>query len=259
MRLACQIALERGTTIPPDSRRYLLSFVKEALKHSGTDGEQFYERWYVTNQQKPFTFSAYFPLLQRGRVSILDGDFFQFFFSTSDYEFLMRVYNGLLAIKQYTLFGKPITLRKCRLLPQQVFSQSCLVFKTLSPFLVRDEENGDFYLYPKDLPLRTRDQGKEGDHWKVWKGVSLSQFREVLQRNLCFLTKENLRITNLSAQVVPLLHGSANPTHPYLLTFPGIKGEITLEGSPQALTYLYDVGIGARRSEGFGMLEVVGE
>jgi len=32
---------------------------------------------------------------------------------------------------------------------------------------------------------------------------------------------------------------------------------ITIQTSPEVLKLIYDIGIGARRSEGFGMLEVV--
>ncbi|NPV38769.1 hypothetical protein BREVNS_1546 [Brevinematales bacterium NS] len=258
MRFSCQVHSRRGIVIPPDSRRYLLSLVKEAIKRSGPDGERFYEVWYASNRQKPFTFSAYFPLKKRGRDMVLDGDFFRFFFSTSDYEFLMRVYNGFLALKgDFVLFGSPFSIERCRLLPERSFSTHRATFKTLSPFLVRDPEDGDFYLYPEGAPLHTRDEGKTGDHWKVWKKASFDELRSAIEMSLSSLTNQEVKILSLQTEVIPLVHGSGNPDHPYITTYPGLKGEITLEAPPEVLCYLYDVGIGARRSEGFGMLEVV--
>ncbi len=80
MRFSCKIFLAQGTEIPNDYRRYLLSIIKEAIKKSSDDGEEFYNKYYSDNNTKPFTFSAYFPLQKEGERSLLNGDFFNFFF-----------------------------------------------------------------------------------------------------------------------------------------------------------------------------------
>jgi len=257
MRLQCQVLSQRGTVIPPNSRSPILSLIKEAIQQSGPDGMDFYQRWYHDNTTKPFTFAPYFPLARRGEESVLDGDFFQFLFSTTDYEFLMRLYNGLLAIPEsFRLFGQPFRLKKCHLLPNRSIPEGRVTFKTLSPLLVRDPKNGDTYLYPEDGSLKVK--GKDPDQWKYWRAVDDSTLREALHISLRNLAgTDTLTIREYRFQIVPIRHGSHNPDHPYTMTLPGLKGTITLEASSQVLQYLYDVGIGARSSEGFGMLEVV--
>lgn len=259
MRLMCHISLPQNTEIPPYSRQTIHSLIKEAIKNSSSDGEDFYRRWYDSNKIKPFTFTIYFPLKRQNGSNVLDGDFFQFIFSTSDYEFLIRLYNGLLAIRSgdFRIFGHPFSLKKCTLLPNKSITKDTATFKTLSPLLVRDPENGDKYFYPESCPLKVK--GKDPDQWKYWQGVDDNKLIDALYKSLQSLAgTDDITINNYNFNIVPIHHGSHNPDHPYTMTLPGLKGTITLRASPQVLQYLYDIGIGAKRSEGFGMLEVVG-
>lgn len=265
MRFSCKVYLEKRDKIfvPPDYRRYLLSMIKKAIQNSSNEGIDFYNRFYTGNNTKPFTFSAYLPMKKQGGENSLDGDYFSFFFSTNDYEFLMRVYNGLIGIKKnsFEIFGTKISdIKNFYLVPEKNFIKNEAVFKTLSPFLVRSPGDGDKYLYPYDSKTQTNNKL---DGFKYWE--KSQNFIEALQTSLGTLVnkempdyngKINIELAN--AMVVPILHGSGNDDHKFTMTFPGIKGEIKITASPEILKLFYDIGIGARRSEGFGMLEVVG-
>jgi len=260
MRFSCKIFLTNpnNAIIPPDYRRYLLSMIKEAFKKSGSDGEDFFENMYSGNTQKPFTFSAYFPIESENGVQRLKGEFFSFFFSTNDYEFLMRVYNGLNKVKDYVLFGQNIKeVKHFFLSPERRFDKETVTFKTLSPFLVRDTEDGDYYLVPQDLI----DQ-KEFKYAK--KGVSKDNVIDSLKKNIVSLVKRylsfdydenNLMITLEKISLSPAKHGSKESK--FTMTLPAMKGFVRIQAYPEVLKLIYDIGIGARRSEGFGMLEVV--
>ncbi|MCX7656738.1 MAG: hypothetical protein N2Z76_09465, partial [Treponemataceae bacterium] len=256
MRFRCKIFLPKNSCIPNDYRRHLLSLIKEAIKNSAADGEEFYNRLYNDNTTKPFTFSAYLPIKKENGDNKLDGDFFSFFFSTNDYEFLMRVYNGFMAIKKnsFMLFGKPIEeIKDFFLLPEKSFTKNEAIFKTLSPFLVRSLEDGDKYLYPANLKIQTKDKDKKGEHWKYWKEVKIEDFNMSLLQSLNSLLEteqpasgtkiESLELSG-SSVIVPILHGSGNREHEFLMTFPGIKGEIKIKAAPEVLKLLYDIGIG---------------
>ncbi len=266
MRFSCKIFLPPGTIIPTDSRRHLLSLIKETFQQSGEDGQDFYSRQYSGNHQKPFTFSAYFPLKGDGTRKLLAGDFFTLFFSTNDYEFLMRVYNGLMKIKKdnFTLFGTQIIdIKNLFLFPEKNFITNEVVFKTLSPFLVRNTENGDKYLYPVGERIQTKDPAKDIQRWPYWEASQ--NFVDTLRTSLTSLVKNefpdykgDIGVELIDPVVVPILHGSGNKEHEFKMTFPGIKGQIKIKACPDILKLFYDIGIGARRSEGFGMLEVVG-
>jgi CRISPR-associated endoribonuclease Cas6 len=213
---------------------------------------------YSGNTQKPFTFSAYFPIESENGVQRLKGEFFSFFFSTNDYEFLMRVYNGLNKVKDYVLFGQNIKeVKHFFLSPERRFDKETVTFKTLSPFLVRDTEDGDYYLVPQDLI----DQ-KEFKYAK--KGVSKDNVIDSLKKNIVSLVKRylsfdydenNLMITLEKISLSPAKHGSKESK--FTMTLPAMKGFVRIQAYPEVLKLIYDIGIGARRSEGFGMLEVV--
>lgn len=272
MRFSCKIFIEKNTLIPNDYRRYLLSMIKEAIKNSGNDGEDFYNTFYNRNKQKPFTFSAFFPIKKEDGENKLDGDFFNFYFSSNDYEFLMRVYNGLLAINKskendFEIFSSKISdIKNFYLIPEKRFDKNEAVFKTLSPFLLRSTENGDYYLYPDNVRIQTKDPSKNLSQYKYWKNSNtfIDEFKKSLsklvQNELSAENKEklseNINVELLNVVAVPILHGSGNQEHQYSMTFPGIKGKIKISANPEVLKLFYDIGIGARRSEGFGMLEV---
>lgn len=262
MRFSCNIFLKKRVKIPSDYRSCLLSLIKEAIKKSGNDGEEFYNQYYSNgNITKPFTFSAYIPMKNQNNENLLNGDFFKFFFSTNDYEFLMRVYNGLIAVNNtdFKLFGSDIDIKNFSLSPEKVFVKREIFFKTLSPFLVRCTVDGDKYLYPYAAKKQVKNKGK------YWEEMNESAFIDSLKKNLLKLVekelpeapKTDIHLELKNPAVVPIIHGSGNKEHSYKMIFPGIKGGIKISASPEVLKLFYDIGIGARRSEGFGMLEAV--
>jgi len=233
--------------------------IKEAFRQSGSDGENFFELWYSSNKIKPFTFSAYFPIKRENEKQRLNGEFFNVFFSTNDYEFLMRIFNGLKNIGNYNLFGQKIKeVKHFFLAPEKRFDKDTLIFKTVSPFLVRDTEDGDYYLAPDKL--------LSGKNFKYAKATDEHCLISALKKNIVSLVKKYLNIVydenNLAIDLEknslsPAKHGSGESK--FIMTLPAMKGSIKIKAHPEVLKLLYDIGIGARRSEGFGMLEVANE
>ncbi len=256
MRFSCKIFINEKTSIPTDYRRYLLSFIKEAIKNSGHDGSSFYEKFYGNNNTKPFTFSAYFPI---DRNNVINGDFFTFFFSSNDYDFIMRVYNGIIAIdrqKNYTLFGgAKLSIKQFSLLPDKIFDSNEATFKTISPFLVRDTEDGDYYLVPKNsLNGRNLKYAKESEIDEIKNSLKLSIF-SMAKKYLTEAVESNIQIDLPNLNLAPVVHSSNHSK--FKFTLPALKGVIKITANPKILKLIYDIGLGARRSEGFGMLEVV--
>jgi CRISPR-associated endoribonuclease Cas6 len=260
MRFSCKIFLEnpQNIYIPADYRRYLISMIKEAFKKSGNDGSYFFEKLYSGNNPKPFTFSAYFPIENENGKQKLKGEFFSFFFSTNDYEFLMRVYNGLNGIKGFNLFGQNIKeVKHFFLFPERRFDKETVTFKSLSPFLVRDTKDGDYYLVPQNLI-------NQKDFKYAKKGANEDNVIDSLKKSIVSLVKKylgfdydenNLMIEFEKISLSPAKHGSNSSK--FTMTLPAIKGFVKIQAPSEVLKLIYDIGIGARRSEGFGMLEVV--
>ncbi|MCS7307368.1 MAG: CRISPR-associated endoribonuclease Cas6 [Aquificaceae bacterium] len=257
MRLSCRIKLRRGVEIPKWFRQGLLYLIKESLIKSGEDGELFYRRWYSFNRSKPFTFSAFFPLRKEGNKNVLDGDYFRFLFSTNDEEFLIRVYSGLNALSStgFKCFGYNAKIESFNLIPERKFTSNRAKFKTLSPFILRNPKNGDYYLYPVSELSKSK---VSPNKFKYWIGVDEDEFNQRLRENLVRITGREAWLLSIKLiDIVPVLCGSKNTSHKFIATYPGIKAYLELQARPEVLKILYDVGIGARRSEGFGMLEVV--
>ncbi|MEM5810212.1 MAG: CRISPR-associated endoribonuclease Cas6 [Candidatus Aenigmatarchaeota archaeon] len=257
MRIFCKIELKENTPIPNNFRQGVVSLIKEAIKRGSDDGELFYRFWYSTNKPKPFTFSAFFPLKSVEGRSVFNGGFFKLIISTNNIDFLVRFYNGILELDKtgYYLYGQPIKLKHCNFLPEKRFSNEVVKFKTLSPFLIRDPKDGDYYLYPIKM---TNYIDTKFQKFKYWKGIDIKDFERELEENITINTKSKVKILDFELHnVVPVFCGSKRSN--FSVTYPGIKASFKIEAEKEILKLIYDIGIGARRSEGFGMLEVENE
>lgn len=287
MRMCFEVYFEQDNfPVPPDYRRYILSLFKEGLLQQGEESEEFFHKNFDKNFSKPFTFSAYIPFKKNSEDMVLGRNFIKIFFSTSDYEYMIRLYNGLNKLNEklkstknvnksgisigeepFKLFGKNFVMNNFQLLPVKKIQSEQVTFKTLSPFLLRNPEDGDYYIIPEGLTSKDFKYKKEVDMQYFKKAMKLSIVslskkyltmnedlsEQMLDQNLdkdILLDFENLR-------VAPVKHGSKNPDHPYDITLPSLNGLIKVKTKKEILQLLYDIGIGARRSEGFGMLEVV--
>ncbi len=266
MRFNCKITLKtnRGNNelkIPCDYRKYISSLIKEAFKISGDNN--FYTNNFERNKIKPYTFSTFFYIKEiKDNYFILKDNFFYFNFSSSDYEYLIRIYNGLLQLKnKFKIFDSDLYVEdfNLRLKPNYTFNDNAK-FKTLSPILIRAPENGDYYFVPEDIIF----DGK----FKYAKKVNKETFLKAIKLNIESILKMGVRskllddeilkkdfeIKSYNLKLSPALHSSNRSN--FKLTFPALKGVIEISAIPEIIKFLYDSGIGARRSEGFGMLEV---
>ncbi|MCX7589988.1 MAG: CRISPR-associated endoribonuclease Cas6 [Patescibacteria group bacterium] len=266
MRFSCNIYFNKNKIeIPSYYRANLLSLIKESFKLSSDD--DFIALIYDQPVKKLFTFSVYMPLDKIKNKLVLKDNFIKFFFSSNDHNFLIRCYNGLLQISNnkknnFSLFGENnFTIKNFFLFPLKKINNETITFKTLSPFLIRDREDGDYYLIPDDI-MHTKEL-------KYQKIVGKNYFIENIKYNIegiWNIKKEKrdsifneIDVISYNLLVTPIRHSSNNPKHPqFNITLPGLKGTITIKARKDILQLLYDIGLGARRSEGFGMLEVVG-
>ncbi|MCU0289404.1 MAG: CRISPR-associated endoribonuclease Cas6 [Acidobacteria bacterium] len=110
------------------------------------------------------------------------------------------------------------------------------VFKTLSPFLLRmhhKKDNTDEYL------TKTNEL-----------------FVPLMEENIRFMLQVLLgRDEHVSFTPVMLSEGI--PIKHFGFILDGTTGIFKLTGHPDILNFIHQVGIGSRRSEGFGMLELV--
>lgn len=231
MRLEISYKLT-GTRLALEYRRGFASLLKETIKQTSP---ACLARYYsLLHTLKPFTFSVFFPGL-RGR----EGDRFEvgskaiLTFSTSDYELCACVYNGLLQLRQFPIFENKAQLEHLFLKPKIAIAQDAAVFKTMAPVLVNTKGEPNWYLLP----------GDEG-------------FDEGLAFSVREICRAFLDMQDASIEFRPIAVRRKVVRH-YNMDMQGFVGIFELRGTPEVLNLIYQVGLGVRRSQGFGMLELV--
>lgn len=189
---------------------------------------------------KPFTFSLFLPGAKflQDKI-ILKNPNITLFFTTVLKEIGIFFYNSLLRTR-FNPFPLPdsnsMQLQRVVLQRERKISTSEVVFKTMSPFLVRlhhPESNKDEYLLSDDECFENQ-----------FRTITRTLFRELTGK------EEEIDIYPVKLEKIPVRH--------YGILVESQKGILKLAGKPEALNFLYQVGIGSRRSEGFGMLEILG-
>ncbi len=216
--------------ISVEYRRGFASLLKEAIRQANlTCFDRYYSRLHAL---KPFTFSVFFPgLTGREDEHFNVGSQAILHFSTSSPELCAYVYNGLLSIREFPLFENKMRLKHMFLKPKFTLTQDKAVFKTLAPVLVNTKGNSNWYLLP----------GKEGFD----EGLAFSV------REICRIF---LNMPEAAVEFRPINIRRKVVRH-YNMDMQGFVGTFELYGRPEVLNLIYQVGLGVRRSQGFGMLE----
>lgn len=239
MRLTADFNL-KADSIPIDYRSGFISLFKKALEKSNP---LLFEQYYGGKKViKPFTWSVYFPQLhgnQDGQIVV--GEYAKLNFSTCSMELATHLYNGLRSIplddefkNGYPLFNNALTLRDINLKPPLAIKSDRVTFKTISPVLVNCKGNSDRYLMPDD----------EG-------------FIDGLEHSVRECAKEFLGQENIGFAFELINRPRRKVVRHYGGNMSAFTGVFRIDAPLEVLQLIYDVGLGVRRSQGFGMLEVV--
>ena len=253
MRFVCLLEFNNDNVwLPTWYRIGFASLIKEALKKGDPSSRLF--NLYYPNQKKnipkPFTFAIKLCVekIEKGTPHKLKlkNKNVSLYVSSNNYEFIMTIYNGLLNLRQYPIYDNKINFIKCQLMPEKRFDTSRAIFNIFSPVVVR----------------RINDSKK----YVGYAQVNDSDYKQMLAYSIksqCkFLSDEyNLDINDIAVNTqaafsVKIPHyNKDNPQKPEIIV--AADGCLTIEAPPEVLKLIYDIGLGARRSQGFGMLEVM--
>ncbi len=262
MRLKIIFTCEK---LPILYRHRIMALIKEALTFAD---KEYKEKLYPNKNTefskvaKPFSFSLILPKskeVKRERISInsdLEVEDLVFYFnsdnvislfvSSCDYFFIMALYNGLLTIKKFD-FGNGITLELKRvfLLNERQVNNNEVTFKTISPILIENVDEKPL-LPDKNLLEYNRELNVIQDKiLKEIRGVGLKASLEFMP------------ITFKKQVVKHTLQGFREKTGKPYMTLTCYEGQFRLRGHPEDLQMLYQIGIGLRTGQGFGMVDVV--
>lgn len=220
-------------------RRAIISFIKKALTHDGEG--RYYEMFFNGTEIKPYTFSVELPKPRFEAKNIILGDTkIRVRFSTTSYRRReLILLNRLLAMKGVYFpleDGNSMRLEQVQMYKSPVVRDNQILVKSVvgGGICVRDhyEDNTEDYI-----------------------AIGDDSFESLLKRNISHqLKKAGLQYANVNVHCV---QGKRLVVKHFKMKFPITKGFFLLSGERVALQYLLEAGIGSKRSQGFGMVEMV--
>lgn len=216
-----------------------VSLIKKALEIS--DKKYFNKLYYykdkLNKKSKNFCFSVYL-----NEYEIKDEHFktnsVQFNISSPDKEFMINLYNGLLKIPVFEYKDYKLKRQKIRNLKEKSVKNNIVLFKTLSPIYIKDREGNALELHDE----------KYHENFNYIADLTLKNFRGYgLKQEIIFKPIDMKKIVVKEK----LINGE---DYLYLKAFKGVFG---LGGDIEDLNDLYKLGLGFRRNQGFGMVEII--
>lgn len=241
MRLLLEFRLEKNK-ISMEYRKFFMHFIKDSL--SNANGGKYYNQFYNGAEEKKFTFAIFLdkPQFQKDEI-VLASNRVKMLFSASDKMAGYLFYSSFLERKkkEYPMEkGNTIQLISVRNLREKEILSNQILVKTNSPLVVRKhtkEGNKDYY-------------------YSFEKEEFLVEAKQTMKRQL--------RKAGFSETVIEDVNLLPVKCRKVIVTHYGCKIETTvgnflLEGNKSVLSYFLQAGIGSRKSEGFGMLELLAQ
>lgn len=245
MRLSLEIIL-LGTPpfkIPVDYRTEISSLIEKTILRAAPKVHSHYWRD-LTEKALPFTFSLFIPQAQlhlSESVHMLEcsTNTLVFQFSSCDFDLLNYVYNGLMKVMgQCSLFDYTIQFRNFYFQKLKLINDTRVRFRILSPVVVHNREN------------------KAGKRYITLEDVSYSEVLTNSIEKLCRdFIKPDYHLNKNDIEIIPSLCSTTMVEH-LSESIPATNGIIEIRAPVEVLRLIYDAGLGTRRSQGFGMVDI---
>ena len=147
------------------------------------------------------------------------------------------LYNGLLDLKQFTVFNTKLTNPCASYIKEDHIVQDTIMLKTLSPIVIRDHRRKERYVLPNEDAFSNSMMNALAEQWTKYHKEALD-----------FESNNKAKVEILRFKKVVMTH--------YGGLVLGFTGNLKLVASPEVLEFFYHSGLGYRRSSGFGMVEV---
>lgn len=237
MRIAVDFQTDK---LPIAYRMAVLSIIKEAIKIGDPDTYSYYFEKKLT-KSKPYASAVYLRDFQIGEPDIhLAG--FRLHFTTSEYSVLLPLLRGLQNTSDFMYRHYQFKRTRIFLEPETRISSNKIIVSTMSPILIEDE---------RGKPVAPTDPHFNDHFNKITNRLSLSL------RNTFLQTPIKMTPIFTDKRVVKELNHTFLETRKSdsdYLTYTAYSGQFLMEGHPQDLQWLFDVGVGLRRGQSFGML-----
>lgn len=231
--------------IPIGNRFMICSLIKKAI--SDGDKELFNSIYLYEDKKnkkiKDFTFSIYLNDFKVNDCYIEVNGKIIVTISTSNYNIGIAVYNGLLRNKSFTYKDYKLEIVKVTLLKENKVTTNNIVCKTLSPIFIRDKEGKAIDIYD--------DNFQETFNYicdlylKTYRGIGLT---------------ERMKFSPINMKKIVIKEDIAcfqEVTGKRFIFIDAYKGVFNLQGNVHELQILLEAGVGFRRSQGFGLIDLI--
>ncbi|MFA5524653.1 MAG: CRISPR-associated endoribonuclease Cas6 [Tissierellales bacterium] len=242
MRFNVELLLE-NEIVPKDKNRIILSILKNCFS---TYSKEYYNSLYeeTKNKAKDFTFSLFMNNCKflKEEINVPDKKIY-LNFSTYNYEDGIMFYNSFLTSKgkNFPVKNNSITIGKINLRREKTIFSNEVVFKTMSPIVVREHN---------------------GDNNKTWyHSLSSQKGQIVFMENLRYQLKEafgeRVEFDFKDINVDISIDNREVKIKNYGIEVLSNIAKIRIQAQPYILDYLYKAGIGSKRGSGFGMVDIL--
>ena len=233
MRFSVTYNINGVPELPLDYRGGFVALIKYAL-NAADYKEQTYDDIYKSSS---LSFAIRFdgrPRIRDGRILI--GNSLRLYVSSTSLTLGTAVYNGLLLTKEFQINKIKITNPLATYIKENVIRSNFVVFATLSPIIIRHYQYRDKYVLPSE----------EGFEESLLN--ALSEQVMSYNNNTSISSTNNIKIDILKFKKVVMTH--------YGGLVLGFTGVIKMSAQTDILKFFYQSGIGYRRSNGFGFVQV---
>ena len=229
----CLIYELETNDFPLNYRETFVSLLKSAMELSNN---KLYQKLFNDKIIKPYTWAIRFdriPTIKNGSFKV--GNKVKFYFSTNSRTIGTYFYNGLVLMKKYTLSnGTKIIQSKSININDNIINRCDVTFNTLSPIIIRQYNKSNYTILPDQHEFESSMNQSIIRQWKYFMNDELDL---------------DFKITIKKWKKITVNHYGG-------INF-GFYGIIRVEGRHDLLNLLYQTGFGHRRSQGFGMMEII--
>lgn len=227
-------------------RMMITSVIKKSLELA--DKEYFKSLYYYEEKKnkkiKPFTSSVFLRRYEIKNDEFILNDSGSIIISTPDYNFGITLYNGLLKIKSHKYKDYTIYIKKVILKKEKSFNEEKILCRSLSPIVIVDGNK---------KPVSLEDIEKYNEEINYISNLSLETYRGYkLKRNIVFTPVKMKKV--VAKEKIADFKNLSSKEYIYIEAY---SGQFYLEGDIEDLKILMQLGLGFRRSECFGLIDLV--
>ncbi len=242
MRLRCEFRTDR---IPVGYQMMFVSLIKQAIQNADKDycTNIFQYEGKTNKKSKNYAWSVYLKDFEKKEDEFIINGSVIFNVSTPDYEFFINLYNGLLSQKEFEYKEFILNKVKISMEKEKSIDSGKKLFTTLSPIYIQDSSKA---------ALDVEDE-KFAKELNYIVDLSLKNYRGYgLRKALGFYPIAMKK--KVVKQEIKAFTKNTDKKYHFVNSF---AGEFVLEGDVADLRDIYNLGLGFKRGQGFGMIEVV--